>query len=788
MEELAALRSPLDEPSVSETTPHDRNNGSDGSSESEWQPGSSDDLRSGEEDMTLSDNVESGEEATMETSINLNSDDLQEKIASLIEADPCTSKCVKGKEAAIGGFLCSLSQMSSSERKQSILTALAVLKEADTVVRHRGSGLREQFNYYLPLVVCRSAYDDLQEKIASLIEADPCTSKCVKGKEAAIGGFLCSLSQMSSSERKQSILTALAVLKEADTVLVEFVAPPGVHVTECQLQQSRINDGIFSVKAHGNHLNVNASAVDIRWLVSRFKDFAKSVGDVVPVRVRKQKTVDGVVKLHYSEADYTLLPAYFTWNQLYTEMHNYIEEIRLRVREPQPSTFRQLLTKLCPTIRIRSPRSNVCDKYSILYARMKSGVTADLTEELGRHTESARRMDTMINLVEYKNDLADVSDEHAVIIMDYSQNLALPSVASTPSQWYFLSLRSVNVFGIYFANKGIHYNYVYDETVAGKGTDEVNSMLHHFIDHIVITNGYRKLTVYADNCGGQNKNNFVVKMLLALTHMEDLDTVNLKFFVKGHTKNAVDRGFGHMRKHLARLDVWTMDQLLEAVNEASTTSALVHIPNENTIFKTYRHIVKDAYKDLKDAQKYKIFSMQASLPGVVSCRKGPNTTTVNQDLRRKYDGILTDSTRVHVLFTSDLKPLSNPPLNTEKLMQIYTKVRPYVPEEFADDPMYTASSKQQEQSANALKRARAKHRKETVKKKKQEQTATKTSNCVDNSSEEKMGPVEIGNDIAIHADEFTSIVTEPATSKDIQRPRKRSRKDVSPAKTFLTEE
>ncbi|POM81324.1 Hypothetical protein PHPALM_720 [Phytophthora palmivora] len=464
MEELAALRSPLDEPSVSETTPHDRNNGSDGSSGSEWQPGSSDDLRSEEENLTLSDNVESGEEATMETSINLNSDDLQGKIASLIEADPCTSKCLKDKETAIGGFLCSLSQMSSSERKQSKLTALAVLKEADTVLRHRGSGLREQFNYYLLLVgrVCRSAW----------------------------------------------------------------CACYGVSTPTVTRYRNRINDGIFSVKAHGHHLNVNARAVDIRWLVSWFKEFAKSVGDVVPVRVRKQTTVDGVIKLHYPEADYTLLSAYFTWNQLYTEMHNYVEEIRFRVREPQPSTFRQLLTKLCPTIRIRSPRNNVCDKCSILYARMKSGVTAYLTEELGRHTEAARRM-----RVEYKNDLADVSDEHAVIIMDYSQNIALPSVANTPSQWYFLSLRSVNVFGIYFANKGIQYNYVYDETVAGKGTDEVNSMLHHFIDHIVITNGYRKLTVYADNCGGQNKNNFVVKLLLALTHMEDLDTVNLKFFL-----------------------------------------------------------------------------------------------------------------------------------------------------------------------------------------------------------------------------------------------------------------
>jgi hypothetical protein len=130
---------------------------------------------------------------------------------------------------------------------------------------------------------------------------------------------------------------------------------------------------------------------------------------------------------------------------------------------------------------------------------------------------------------EDKTDLTAANDENAVLIMDYSQNLTVPSVSSTPSQWYFLSLRSVNLFGGYFANKGIQYSYVYDETVAGKGSDEVNSMLHHFIRRIVIPGGYRKLTIYADNCGGQNKNSYVVRMLLALTHMEEIDAIDLKF-------------------------------------------------------------------------------------------------------------------------------------------------------------------------------------------------------------------------------------------------------------------
>ncbi|GMG17109.1 unnamed protein product [Phytophthora fragariaefolia] len=152
MEELAASSSASGVPPVADASPQDRALDSDGSSCSEWQPGSSDDLGSEEEELALTDLEESSEEATVNTSINLNGDELQDKITSLLQADPCEGKCLQGKEEALKSFLCSLSQMTSRERKQSIITALAVLKETDTVLRHRGYGLREQFHYYLPLV------------------------------------------------------------------------------------------------------------------------------------------------------------------------------------------------------------------------------------------------------------------------------------------------------------------------------------------------------------------------------------------------------------------------------------------------------------------------------------------------------------------------------------------------------------------------------------------------------------------------------------------------------------
>eukprot|EP00644_Phytophthora_capsici_P005658 jgi/Phyca11/98436/e_gw1.2.786.1 len=262
-------------------------------------------------------------------SIYLMDQDLRDQVTSVIEADVCENRCVEGKAKELELLLCSLSTMTKAEKSISLYTLLGVLMEVP-VDRARGYGLRDKFAYYLPFVgkVCR-----------------PTFARCY-----------------------------------------------GVVPLTVQRYKAHVRGGNIGVKAHGNSLNKNAAAVDLVWLVKWFKEFAEEVGEVVPVRVRMQKTKDGTVKRYYSSELYTLLPAHFTWDAIYSEMHTYVDQIRLRVREPAQSTMRKLLTLHCPTIRIRSPRSNVCDICSIYHAGMRNDISAEKTEVLGRHTESARRM------------------------------------------------------------------------------------------------------------------------------------------------------------------------------------------------------------------------------------------------------------------------------------------------------------------------------------------------------------------------------------------------------------
>ncbi|ETI55712.1 hypothetical protein F443_01636 [Phytophthora nicotianae P1569] len=298
---------------------------------------------------------------------------------------------------------------------------------------------------------------DLRGQVTSILQADACGNRCVESKPKQLELLLCSLSTMTNTEKSINLYTLLGALMQ-------------VPVDRARRYGLRDKFAYYLP-----FVGKNAAAVDLVWLVKWFKEFAEEVGEVVPVRVRMQKTKDGVTKKNYSSDRYTLLPAHFTWNVLYEEMHSFVEQIRLRVREPAPSTMRKLLTLHCPTIRIWLPRSSVCDICSIYHTSMRNDLSAEKTEALGRHTESARKMRR-----EYKKDKTSVSDDHAVIVMDFSQNLTVPSIASTPSQWYFCSLLFVSCFGIFCENDGIQTNYLYDETASGKGSDQINSMLEHF--------------------------------------------------------------------------------------------------------------------------------------------------------------------------------------------------------------------------------------------------------------------------------------------------------------------
>ena len=94
---------------------------------------------------------------------------------------------------------------------------------------------------------------------------------------------------------------------------------------------------------------------------------------------------------------------------------------------------------------------------------------------------------------------------------DFAQNTAYPHNPLQPGPIYFLAQRKVHLFGICCEAIPQQVNYLIDEAhYIGKGANTVVSMLHHYLQHNNL--GERHLHLHADNCVGQNKNNYLLRV------------------------------------------------------------------------------------------------------------------------------------------------------------------------------------------------------------------------------------------------------------------------------------
>ncbi len=148
-----------------------------------------------------------------------------------------------------------------------------------------------------------------------------------------------------------------------------------------------------------------------------------------------------------------------------------------------------------------------------------------------------------------------------------AQNLGLPHFgAEQPADIYYFSELTVNIFGIADVTrkptKMIAYGYTEDQ--GGKGGNNVASLIMKGLADL----GWRKqgcpgkrLSIIMDNCRGQNKNKYVLRLALLLAELKYFLTVELIFYIRDHTKNACDRLFNQLKKRWHKRQVFTMTQV-----------------------------------------------------------------------------------------------------------------------------------------------------------------------------------------------------------------------------------
>lgn len=134
------------------------------------------------------------------------------------------------------------------------------------------------------------------------------------------------------------------------------------------------------------------------------------------------------------------------------------------------------------------------------------------------------------------------------ICMDFQKNLKTPNIST--NDVYYKRQLSYFLFNIHVLSSSDSIFFVYDETIAKKGSDEVSSMLYDFVNCHLDEN-VKHLTVFCDSCGGQNKNSTVFKLLYYMVHEQKrLESITVIFPIRGHSYMECDRNMALVNQRL----------------------------------------------------------------------------------------------------------------------------------------------------------------------------------------------------------------------------------------------
>ena len=153
---------------------------------------------------------------------------------------------------------------------------------------------------------------------------------------------------------------------------------------------------------------------------------------------------------------------------------------------------------------------------------------------------------------------------------DFAQQVHIPSNPMQPGPIYFKTPRKCGIFGVMCEAIPQQVNYLIDEAVdVGKGANTTISYVHHYFENHGL--GETDVHLHADNCSGQNKNNYFIWYLAWRTILQLHNSVSYSFLVAGHTKFGPDRCFGIIKRAYKVNYVSSLYEFARMVEMSSTT-------------------------------------------------------------------------------------------------------------------------------------------------------------------------------------------------------------------------
>lgn len=192
----------------------------------------------------------------------------------------------------------------------------------------------------------------------------------------------------------------------------------------------------------------------------------------------------------------------------------------------------------------KSDSCRTCDKLEALLQSESSNTIKkeQLSKEKQQHLNLVQKSKEIFSktVENSQNDSSKVE----VLVFDLQRALEIPSI-STSEAFYRRQLWCYNLC-VYDEKRKQGYMYFWTEKIASRGAQEISSCLKKHFESF-IPNDTKKIILYSDACGGQNRNiktTVMLKKMLDSWPNSELESIEQRFFISGHSYNSCDRCFG----------------------------------------------------------------------------------------------------------------------------------------------------------------------------------------------------------------------------------------------------
>lgn len=281
------------------------------------------------------------------------------------------------------------------------------------------------------------------------------------------------------------------------------------------------------------------------------------------------------------------------------------------------------------------PKKDQCS-ICVAYTNASQEAKLKMQEKYDKHLSDKEAART---LKDADKELAINDKSVCAACFDLQKVLITPHCQVSP--FYYKSKLATYNLTVYDMGNHEGYCYVWNEEIAKRGPNEISSCVLHFLK-IQKEKGVKKVILYSDNCGGQNRNRFIFSMFSCASISLDLQIIH-RFLEKGHTQNEGDSMHAVIENARKRQSaIYTPDQWVMLIRMAKVTGRpyIVKEMSQNDFFSFIQKVKLENWDKDERGEKLKISQIKevhfsAELPHEVKFKYGYSEELKTIKLKKK---------------------------------------------------------------------------------------------------------------------------------------------------------